>query len=121
MIEKKVDANGLPIMGATPGLSTRYVGLTGSQILIKMLAEYGVTDAFGYPGGAILPTFDTLYDAKINFVLVRHEQGAGQRAMQAAIRGERSHHNPPTCSTWKCPPLPGRSFGLPSKVESGDC
>jgi acetolactate synthase-1/2/3 large subunit len=80
VIEKKVDANGLPILGATPGLSSRYVGMTGSAILIKMLAEHGVTDAFGYPGGAILPTFDALYDAKINFVLVRHEQGAGHMA-----------------------------------------
>jgi acetolactate synthase-1/2/3 large subunit len=80
VIEKKVDANGLPILGATPGLSSRYVGKTGSQILIQMLAEHGVTDAFGYPGGAILPTFDALYDAKINFVLVRHEQGAGHMA-----------------------------------------
>ena len=80
VIEKKVDANGLPIMGVPPGLSTRYVGLTGSQILMKMLAEHGVTDAFGYPGGAILPTFDALYDAKINFILVRHEQGAGHMA-----------------------------------------
>src|SRR3954465_8454764 len=80
VIEKKVDANGLPIMGATPGLSSRYVGLTGSQILIKRLARHGVTDAFGSPGGAILPPFDTLYDAKINFILVRHEQGAGHMA-----------------------------------------
>jgi acetolactate synthase-1/2/3 large subunit len=80
VIEKKVDANGLPIMGAPPGLSSRYVGKTGSQILLQMLAEHGVTDAFGYPGGAILPTFDALYDAKINFVLVRHEQGAGHMA-----------------------------------------
>ena len=80
VIEKKVDANGLPIMGHPPGLSTRLVGKTGSQILIQMLAEHGVTDAFGYPGGAILPTFDALYDAKINFILVRHEQGAGHMA-----------------------------------------
>jgi acetolactate synthase-1/2/3 large subunit len=80
VIEKKVDANGLPILGAPPGVTGRYVGKTGSQILIQMLADHGVTDAFGYPGGAILPTFDALYDAKINFVLVRHEQGAGHMA-----------------------------------------
>ncbi len=80
VIDKKVDANGLPIMGATPGMSSRYIGKTGSQILMQMLAEHGVTDAFGYPGGAILPTFDALYDAKINFILVRHEQGAGHMA-----------------------------------------
>jgi acetolactate synthase-1/2/3 large subunit len=78
--EKKVDSNGLPIMGHPPGLSSRYIGKTGSQILIQMLAEHGVTDIFGYPGGAILPTFDTLYDAGLNFVLVRHEQGAGHMA-----------------------------------------
>jgi acetolactate synthase-1/2/3 large subunit len=80
VIEKKVDANGLPILGHTPGMSTRFVGKTGSQILIQMLAEHGVTDAFGYPGGAILPTFDAIYDANINFILVRHEQGAGHMA-----------------------------------------
>jgi acetolactate synthase-1/2/3 large subunit len=78
--EKKVDSNGLPIMGYPPGMSSRYIGKTGSQILIQMLAEHGVTDIFGYPGGAILPTFDTLYDAGLNFVLVRHEQGAGHMA-----------------------------------------
>ena len=80
VIEKKVDANGLPVLGVMPGMSGRYIGKTGSQILMQMLAEHGVTDAFGYPGGAILPTFDALYDAKINFKLVRHEQGAGHMA-----------------------------------------
>ncbi len=80
VVEKRVDANGLPIMGHPPGLTSRFIGKTGSQILIQMLAEHGVTDAFGYPGGAILPTFDAIYDAKINFILVRHEQGAGHMA-----------------------------------------
>jgi acetolactate synthase I/II/III large subunit len=80
VIEKKVDSGGLPIMGVPPGLTSRYIGKTGSQILIQMLAEHGVTDIFGYPGGAILPTFDTLYDAGMNFILVRHEQGAGHMA-----------------------------------------
>src|SRR5262249_53983970 len=80
VIDKKVDAGGLPIMAVPPGLTSRYIGKTGSQILIQMLAEHGVTDIFGYPGGAILPTFDTLYDAGMNFVLVRHEQGAGHMA-----------------------------------------
>jgi len=80
VVEKKLDVNGLPILGVPPGKTTRYIGKNGSQILLQMLAEHGVTDAFGYPGGAILPTFDALYDAKINFVLVRHEQGAGHMA-----------------------------------------
>jgi acetolactate synthase-1/2/3 large subunit len=76
----KVDSNGLPILGHPTGMTSRYIGKTGAQILIQMLAEHNVTDIFGYPGGAILPTFDQLYDAKVNFVLVRHEQGAGHMA-----------------------------------------
>lgn len=76
----KLDSNGLPILGHPTGMTTRYVGKTGAQILMQMLAEHNVTDAFGYPGGAILPTFDAIYDAKINFYLVRHEQGAGHMA-----------------------------------------
>jgi acetolactate synthase-1/2/3 large subunit len=76
----KTDPNGLPVLGAPVGVTTRFNGLMGSQILIKMLKEHGVTDAFGYPGGAILPTFDQLYDAGLNFILVRHEQGAGHMA-----------------------------------------
>jgi acetolactate synthase I/II/III large subunit len=80
VIEKKVDGNGLPILGLPPGKSNRFVGMSGAQILMQMLIEHGVTDVFGYPGGAILPTFDALYDAKIHFVLVRHEQGAGHMA-----------------------------------------
>ena len=67
-------------MGHPPALSPRYAGKTGAQILMQMLAEHGVTDIFGYPGGAILPTFDALYDAKFHFILVRHEQGAGHMA-----------------------------------------
>jgi acetolactate synthase-1/2/3 large subunit len=80
--DPRTEARGdaLPVLGAPVGLTNRYNGKTGAQILIQMLAEHGVTDAFGYPGGAILPTFDALYDAKINFILVRHEQGAGHMA-----------------------------------------
>ena len=80
VVSPKVDAAGLPILGYPTGVTTRYIGKTGAQILIQMLTEHNVTDAFGYPGGAILPTFDALYDAKINFYLVRHEQGAGHMA-----------------------------------------
>src|SRR3989338_10908063 len=55
--------------------------LTGAQILIKSLELEGVDYVFGLPGGAILPTFDALYDSKkLKFVLVRHEQGAAHMA-----------------------------------------
>lgn len=52
--------------------------MTGSEALLKALLEEGVDTVFGYPGGAIMPVFDSLYDYrdKINHILVRHEQGA---------------------------------------------
>ncbi len=55
--------------------------LTGAQIMIKALELEGVDYVFGLPGGAILPTFDAIYDSKqLKFVLVRHEQGATHMA-----------------------------------------
>ncbi|MBU1753434.1 biosynthetic-type acetolactate synthase large subunit [bacterium] len=53
---------------------------TGAQILIEALIKEGADTIFGYPGGVLLPIFDVLYDAKINFILVRHEQGAAHAA-----------------------------------------
>lgn len=51
--------------------------LSGARILLESLKKEGVTKVFGYPGGAILPTFDELYKEKdINVYLVRHEQNA---------------------------------------------
>src|SRR6201997_2392031 len=54
--------------------------LTGAQIVIETLIAEGVDVIFGYPGGAILPTYDALLDSKIKHVLVRHEQGATHMA-----------------------------------------
>ncbi|GLB68451.1 acetolactate synthase large subunit [Arthrobacter mangrovi] len=60
--------------------------MTGSQAVVRSLEELGVDDVFGLPGGAILPTYDPLMDsAKINHVLVRHEQGAGHAAQGYAM------------------------------------
>ncbi|WP_150460102.1 acetolactate synthase large subunit [Nesterenkonia ebinurensis] len=60
--------------------------VTGSQAIIRSLEELGVTDVFGIPGGAILPTYDPLMDSeKINHILVRHEQGAGHAAQGYAM------------------------------------
>jgi acetolactate synthase-1/2/3 large subunit len=52
--------------------------VTGSQALILSLLEEGVDTIFGYPGGAIMPVYDALYDFKeeVNHILTRHEQGA---------------------------------------------
>ena len=49
---------------------------TGAQIIVDVLIEQGADTMFGYPGGVVLPLFDRLYDAPINFILSRHEQGA---------------------------------------------
>ncbi len=54
--------------------------LTGAQITIESLIAEGADVIFGYPGGAILPTYDALMDSKIKHVLVRHEQGATHMA-----------------------------------------
>ena len=54
--------------------------LTGAQILWESLVREGVTDVFGYPGGAILPAYDAMLDYPIRHTLVRHEQGATHMA-----------------------------------------
>lgn len=55
---------------------------TGAEIVWECLVQEGVEVIFGYPGGAILPTYDALnkYRDKIHHVLVRHEQGATHMA-----------------------------------------
>ncbi|HUE89428.1 MAG TPA: biosynthetic-type acetolactate synthase large subunit [Vicinamibacterales bacterium] len=53
---------------------------TGAQILWECVVREGVTDIFGYPGGAILPAYDAMLDYPIRHVLVRHEQGATHMA-----------------------------------------
>lgn len=55
--------------------------LTGSEIILECLLKEGVDVVFGYPGGAILPTYDALTKyPQIHHVLVRHEQGASHMA-----------------------------------------
>jgi len=56
--------------------------MTGSEILMQCLLREGVDVVFGYPGGAILPTYDAIYNHRdeIHHVLVRHEQGASHMA-----------------------------------------
>lgn len=52
--------------------------MKGSEILLRSLLAEGVDTIFGYPGGAIMPVYDTLFDFRddVRHVLVRHEQGA---------------------------------------------
>lgn len=60
---------------------------SGSQMLLNALIEEGVSTIFGYPGGAIMPIYDALYDYadKLEHILVRHEQG-GIHAAQGYAR-----------------------------------
>lgn len=50
--------------------------LRGADILLRCLQEEGVDTIFGYPGGAVLPIYDALYNSDIEHILTRHEQGA---------------------------------------------
>src|SRR6201989_1329280 len=79
-IKKDIDnktASQSPLQGAEG------VNISGSQAVLDSLIAEGVDTIFGYPGGAIMPIYDALYDYhdKLKHVLVRHEQGgihAGQ-------------------------------------------
>lgn len=50
--------------------------MTGAEAVMRTLEALGVDTVFGYPGGAIMPAYDTIIEAGIQHVLVRHEQGA---------------------------------------------
>lgn len=55
--------------------------MSGGEIFHEMMLRHGVKHIFGYPGGAILPVFDAIYNSpNFDFVLPRHEQGAGHMA-----------------------------------------
>ncbi|HDS1202635.1 TPA: acetolactate synthase 2 catalytic subunit [Shewanella algae] len=55
--------------------------ISGSEAVIKVLAAHGVNTVFGYPGGAIMPIYDALYDSQVEHLLSRHEQGAAFAAV----------------------------------------
>ncbi|ORY43588.1 acetolactate synthase [Leucosporidium creatinivorum] len=62
-------------------LDKDFIGLSGGQIFHEMMLRHKVDKVFGYPGGAILPVFDAIYNSPhFDFVLPRHEQGAGHMA-----------------------------------------
>ena len=64
------------------GVSADLVELSGSQAVMEALMAEDVKIIFGYPGGAIMPIYDALYDYQdqLNHILVRHEQGATHAA-----------------------------------------
>jgi acetolactate synthase-1/2/3 large subunit len=55
--------------------------MTGAEIVLRALQDQGVEHIFGYPGGAVLPIYDEIFQQeKIEHILVRHEQGATHAA-----------------------------------------
>jgi acetolactate synthase-1/2/3 large subunit len=55
--------------------------LSGAEIVLRALVDQGVDTVFGYPGGAVLPIYDALFEeTRLKHILVRHEQGAAHAA-----------------------------------------
>ncbi len=63
--------------------------MRGADLLVSYLKQEGVDTVFGYPGGAIMPVYDALYDAGLKHVLCRHEQGAAFAAVGYARASNR--------------------------------
>lgn len=61
---------------------------TGAALLFKVLEQHKVKHVFGYPGGAIMPIYDALYDSDVEHFLCRHEQGAAFSAIGYARASE---------------------------------
>ncbi|KAI0247764.1 thiamine diphosphate-binding protein [Lactifluus subvellereus] len=72
-----------PALSSCPdtSLDHSFMGMSGAQIFHEMIIRHDVKQIFGYPGGAIMPVFDAIHNSKhFDFVLPRHEQGAGHMA-----------------------------------------
>src|SRR5579871_3136695 len=55
--------------------------MTGAAMIVRALVDHGVQHIFGYPGGAVLPIYDEIFQqSEVEHILVRHEQGAGHAA-----------------------------------------
>ncbi|HXQ89210.1 MAG TPA: biosynthetic-type acetolactate synthase large subunit [Solirubrobacterales bacterium] len=62
--------------------------MTGAAMIVRALADHGVKHIFGYPGGAVLPIYDEIFQQdEVEHILVRHEQGAGHAAEGYAKAG----------------------------------
>ena len=55
--------------------------MNGAHLVIECLKAHQVTHLFGYPGGAIMPTYDAIYDSGLDHLLCRNEQGAAMAAV----------------------------------------
>ena len=78
--ERRRKGNSLRSRKGSPEKESRKVIKTGAEIVWECLERQGVRCVFGYPGGAILPTYDAMTRYNTHHVLVRHEQGATHMA-----------------------------------------
>ncbi|PKF61255.1 acetolactate synthase 2 catalytic subunit [Psychromonas sp. psych-6C06] len=67
--------------------------MNGANFVVQALKQHNISQVFGYPGGAIMPLYDALYDGGVDHLLCRHEQGA----VMAAIGYARSTGNVGVC------------------------
>ncbi|MFV0575847.1 MAG: acetolactate synthase 2 catalytic subunit [Vibrio sp.] len=58
--------------------------MNGAELVVSALKQQGIKTIFGYPGGAIMPIYDALYDGEVEHILCRHEQGAAMAAIGMA-------------------------------------
>ncbi|WP_089137995.1 acetolactate synthase 2 catalytic subunit [Vibrio rumoiensis] len=58
--------------------------MNGAELVVSALQQEGIKTIFGYPGGAIMPIYDALYDGDVEHILCRHEQGAAMAAIGMA-------------------------------------
>ena len=66
---------------AQPSPAAERQPVSGARLLVEALEREGVTQLFGYPGGAIMPVYDALTSStQLQHILVRHEQGAALAA-----------------------------------------
>lgn len=86
-ITKKKRSGSEAVLQQVQGKAKAGTSISGSVAVLEALVAEGVTDFFGYPGGAIMPIYDALYDYSdsLNHILVRHEQG-GIHAAQGYAR-----------------------------------
>jgi acetolactate synthase I/II/III large subunit len=84
-------------------------GINGAELLIKALKQEGVDTVFGYPGGAVIPIFDVLFDEPdIRVILTRHEQAA----VHAADGYARSTGRPGVCIVTSGPGATNTATGI---------
>jgi len=55
--------------------------MNGANFVVQTLKQHNISQVFGYPGGAIMPLYDALYDGGVDHLLCRHEQGAAMAAI----------------------------------------